>query len=154
MSSAKRGKAVGPVADGTATGYATGKMPVRHSGAAPKAAGGTPPVLDATKAHAELASNSMAQIERATSLAWGGRALASYELSAAQTNPMEAINRFGDGDAFRQEALEHGAMADDKNLVSKVGSELDDARAGAIVALQRVIMSPRIAPDWASNQAG
>jgi hypothetical protein len=129
----------GPVANGTATGYATGD-------AVFKAAASVEPeaerLLDIGKARDELSRLSFADIERTTALAWGARALACYEDQPDATLPIQ-LQRFCDGEAYRQEAFEHATMADsDGKLLAAIRLEVDAARATALVGLQMAYSFP------------
>lgn len=131
--------AAGPVANGTANGYKTGdrifkeQKPVKvDDDTNPRASSLR---SHADRAHEELAGKSMAQIEHATALTWGGRALASYELSLASEG--EKLRWYCDGEAFRQEALEHAAMAEDAGaLLINLEIQLQPARTAAWDSLQ------------------
>ncbi len=105
----------------------------------------TPPkpnLLDADKARKELAGTTMEQIERATALTWGGRALASYQLCLAERAAMAGFGKFCDGEAYRQEAFEHAAMAEDGGLLLRgIQAELDAARGKALLTLQATVAS-------------
>lgn len=97
-------------------------------------------VLDAEAALHELETTSLVQIEHSTALAWGGRSLASYRLASSATKPLDILHRFQDGEAFRQEALEHAAMADDDGgLLATVQAELDAARRVALKAIEQAV---------------
>ncbi|HLF16496.1 MAG TPA: hypothetical protein VI796_03580 [Candidatus Thermoplasmatota archaeon] len=124
------------MANGTATGYATGDPVFKTEPAKPAGEAAPAKVLDAAKALVELASTSLAQIERATALTWGGRALASYQLSGSQTSLVERMRRFHEGEAFRQEAFEHASMAEDHGvLLAGIQLELDAER----LAVQQIL---------------
>lgn len=102
-----------------------------------------PALLDADTARKELAETTMEAIERATARTWGGRALASYQLCLAEQAAMANVRRFCDGEAFRQEAFEHAAMAEDGGVLLRgIQVELDAARAKALAALQLAVDNP------------
>jgi hypothetical protein len=94
-------------------------------------------MLDVEKALKELTTTSMAQIERTTALTWGGRAVASFRL-CSQANDWETrFRHFCEGENYRQEALEHAAMAENwQNLLPGLDAEITEARAAAETAMQ------------------
>jgi hypothetical protein len=94
-------------------------------------------MLDVEKALKELGSTPMAQIEHATALTWGSRAVASFRLCAQSTDWEARFRRFCEGETYRQEALEHAAMSGDwRSLLPGLESEINDARAAAETAMQ------------------
>ncbi|MEA3137426.1 MAG: hypothetical protein QOC71_1707 [Thermoplasmata archaeon] len=124
----------GPVANGTATGYATGDTVFKAG--SPNVVPATQPLLDIDKARKELMWTSMEQIERATALTWGARAVASYELVMADSLSLQGVQRFAEGDSYRSEAFEHASMADETGQVLRgIRGEVDAARAMALAIL-------------------
>jgi hypothetical protein len=94
-------------------------------------------MLDVEKALKELRTTSMADIERATAITWGGRAVASFRLCSEAPDWEARFRHFCEGENYRQEALEHAAMSGDwKTLLPAVESEVDQARAAAETAMQ------------------
>lgn len=97
-------------------------------------------MLDMVKALKELQEKSLQDIEKSTALTWGGRALASYHLSRESATPAERLQRFCDGEGFRQEALEHASMCEDGGaLLHAIQHEIETGRWPAIEALRRVL---------------
>ncbi|MFO1535162.1 MAG: hypothetical protein ABR586_05810 [Thermoplasmatota archaeon] len=94
-------------------------------------------MLDVEKALKELRTTSMAEIERATALTWGGRAVASFRLCSESTDWESRFRHFCEGENYRQEALEHAAMGEDwKGLLPQIEAEVNEARAAAETAMQ------------------
>lgn len=94
-------------------------------------------LLDIQKAKDELEGKTMVEIERATALTWGGRAAASYQRSLEAGSLHDRFRCFYEGENYRQEALEHAAMAEDRGkLVAVVHDEIDALRKRAIVAIE------------------
>lgn len=98
---------------------------------------GTSTMLDIAKARKELASKSLLDIERATAETWGARAAASYALSLEERSMTARLRRFHEGENFRQEALEHGAMAEDMAFLGELQAEIADHRRAAHAALPK-----------------
>lgn len=93
-------------------------------------------VLDVDKGLAELRTKTLAEIERATALTWGGRAAASFELATQADGMAERFRHFYEGENYRQEALEHAAMAEDgAKLLIQIHDEVDGYRHRAAEAL-------------------
>ena len=88
-------------------------------------------MVELKPAREELLTSSMEDIERATAEAWGGRAVASYQLSREGRTLHERFRRFYEGETFRQEALEHASMVD-AGLVAEVQQAIDPERAAAL----------------------
>jgi len=94
-------------------------------------------LLDVEKGLAELRAKSLADIECATEITWGGRAAASYELATRADEIAQRFRHFCEGENYRQEALEHGAMAEDGGkLLIQVHEEVDVYRRRAMKALE------------------
>lgn len=103
-------------------------------------------MLDVEKALKELQATTMAEIERATALTWGGRAVASFRLCARASEWEDRFRHFCEGETYRQEALEHAAMAEDgARLLGSLESEIGEARAAAETAMQ--FAKPRSRPQ-------
>lgn len=93
-------------------------------------------VLDVEKGIAELKTKSMVDIERATAQTWGGRAAASYQLAMQSDGMAGRFRHFYEGENYRQEALEHASMAEDRGqLLMQVHDEIDAHRRKAMEAL-------------------
>lgn len=100
------------------------------------------PKLDIEKAMKELAEKSMMDIEQATALTWGGRAAASFRLSLEANTPSERLQRFYEGENYRQEAMEHASMLEDgAELLRAIHAEITLARTPALAALDRLVAS-------------
>ncbi len=98
-------------------------------------------ILDLEKAMKELREKSILDIERATALTWGGRALASYCLSRESATPLERLQRFYEGENYRQEAMEHASMADDGGaLMRGIHGEVESERQAALDGLKRALV--------------
>lgn len=94
-------------------------------------------VLDVERGLAELKTKSLAEIERATAVTWGGRAAASYRLAGEANSMAERFRHFYEAENYRQEALEHAAMAEDRGkLLMQVHDEVDDYRRRAAEVLK------------------
>lgn len=97
-------------------------------------------MLDLEKAMKELREKSILDIERATALTWGGRALASYHLSRESSTPLERLQRFYEGENYRQEAMEHASMAEDGGgLMRGIHDEVEVERKAALEGLKRTL---------------
>lgn len=95
------------------------------------------PVLNAEKALEELRTKKMDEIERLTAITWGGRALASYKLAQEQRDMGERFRHFYEGENYRQEALEHASMAEDRGeLLRQVHDEIETVRQQAFKGLK------------------
>lgn len=93
--------------------------------------------LDLEKARDELAGKSMVEIERATALTWGGRAVASFQCSLEAKSIHDRFKCFYEGENYRQEALEHAAMTEDRGkLVGEMHDEIEAVRRRAMAALE------------------
>lgn len=92
--------------------------------------------LNVTAATAELRSNSILEIERATALQWGARAVAAFQLAAQSDDP--SINRrwLLDGESYRQEAIEHAAQTEDFSFLKHLAKPLAEARREAIAIVE------------------
>jgi len=94
-------------------------------------------ILDVAKGLAELRAKSLAEIERATAMTWASRAAASYELASQSGGIAERFRQFYEGETYRQEALEHAAMAEDQGkLLIQIHDEVDSYRVRAAAALK------------------
>ncbi|HEX2065560.1 MAG TPA: hypothetical protein VHI93_01990 [Candidatus Thermoplasmatota archaeon] len=94
-------------------------------------------MLDIEKARTELRTSSMAKIERATALTWGARAVASFQMCAEATDWEARLRHFCEGEAYRQEALEHAATGEAwQSLLPALDAEIGMARAAAETAMQ------------------
>ncbi|MEA3189864.1 MAG: hypothetical protein QOD77_446 [Thermoplasmata archaeon] len=94
-------------------------------------------MLDIQKARDELAGKSMVEIERATALTWGSRAAASFQCSLEARSVHERFRCFYEGENYRQEALEHAAMTEDRGeLVGVMHDEIEAIRKRALAALE------------------
>jgi len=93
--------------------------------------------LDVEKARKELEGKSITDIEHATALTWGARAVASFQLCAQSGEWESRFRFFCDGENYRQEALEHAAMSDDwRGLLPLLESEINEARGAAETSMQ------------------
>lgn len=93
-------------------------------------------VLDVAKGLAELKTKSLAEIERATAITWGGRAAGSYQLAVDAKAMAERFRHFYEGETYRQEALEHASMAEDGGtLLTQVRDEVGGYRHRAMKSL-------------------
>ena len=102
------------------------------------------PMFDLAKARSELLAKSMVEIERATALAWGGRAAASYGLCLEERDSYASLQRFWEGENYRQEALEHAAMVEDDAFMDGIRHEIEEPRAKAKKTLMpRPLETPR-----------
>ena len=92
-------------------------------------------MLDVEKALKELQEKSMADIERATALTWGARAVASYRLAKESKSAIARFQHFYEAENYRQEALEHAAMAEDGgDLLRLLYDEIEQVRAEVLKA--------------------
>lgn len=89
------------------------------------------PLLDLDKARKELDSKDLLTIERETALTWGGRAAASYDLSAEEEDHAEQMRCFWEAETYRGEAVEHAAMTEDARFVERLTTEVESHRARA-----------------------
>lgn len=97
-------------------------------------------LIDIEKGLKELGEKTIRDIERATSITWGGRAAASYRLSREATAVPERLKRFYEGETYRGEALEHAAMTEDGGaLLRNVHDEVEAERAPALEALKKAL---------------
>ncbi len=97
-------------------------------------------LIDIEKGLAELKAKTMIDIEKATSITWGGRAAASYRLSREAASVTERLTRFYEGETFRGEAMEHAAMVEDGGtLLRGVHDEIDVERKPALDALNKAL---------------
>lgn len=93
-------------------------------------------LLDVAKGLSELKTKSLAEIERMTAMTWGGRAAASYQLVLEAGGMAERFRHFYEGENYRQEALEHASMVEDRgSLLVQVHDEVDAYRRRAAEAL-------------------
>ncbi|QQG40035.1 MAG: hypothetical protein HYS81_01330 [Candidatus Aenigmatarchaeota archaeon] len=94
-------------------------------------------ILDPAKALIELKEKTMNDIERATATTWGGRALASFKLVAEQASLMEKFRHFYEAENYRQEALEHASMTEDRGaLLVQIHDEIEEERQKALKLLK------------------
>ncbi len=94
-------------------------------------------MLDVEKGLAELKAKSLVEIEKATAMTWGGRAAASYLLAHRAAAKAERLRRFYEGENYRQEALEHAAMAEDGGrLLLQIHDEVEAHRRRALEGLK------------------
>jgi hypothetical protein len=94
-------------------------------------------MLDVDKALKELRTTTMAEIERTTAIAWGGRAVASFQLCSQASDWQERFRHFCEGENYRQEALEHAAMSENwQELLPRIDAEIHEARSAAETAMQ------------------
>ncbi len=105
--------------------------PVAATGATKRPRSQKQGMLDITKARDELRRTTLLDIERATALTWGGRAAASYTLVLEERDAGKRIQRFWEGEGYRQEALEHAAMTEDFDFLEELSDEVEAARARA-----------------------
>ncbi len=92
-------------------------------------------MLDLSKAREELKKTSLETIERNTATTWGGRAAASYSFCLEETDAARRMERYWEAENFRQEALEHGAMAEDMAFFQDLHAELEQHRRKARTAV-------------------
>lgn len=86
-------------------------------------------LIHASDAREELESQSMLEIERATAKTWGGRAAAAYQL-AREHEGTARLRWIADAENYRQEAIEHAAMAEDFEFFRQIIEDLKEARRG------------------------
>ena len=100
-------------------------------------------MLDVEKAREELKTKSMAEIERATAMTWGARAVASYRLASEAKGLGERFRHFYEGENYRQEALEHASMAEDRGkLFLGIHEEVEKDRRSALDVLGSIRSRP------------
>jgi hypothetical protein len=93
-------------------------------------------MLEVEKAIVELKAKSMEEIERETSVKWGSRAAASYDLVGQEGDPGARFKRFYEAENFRQEAFEHASMVeDDGKLLHAIRVEVAAHRSAALTRL-------------------
>lgn len=85
-------------------------------------------VLQVADARSELEQKSILEIEKETALTWGARAAAAYEL-ARQSSDQQRMRWVMDGENYRQESLEHGAMTGDLEFLQRLMDDLEAARS-------------------------
>ncbi len=96
-------------------------------------------MLDVEKALEELKAKSMAEIERATAMTWGARAVASYRLAAEAKGLAERFRHVYEGENYRQEAFEHASMTEDRGkLLLEIREEVDRDRRRALDAVASI----------------
>ena len=89
-------------------------------------------ILDIEKGLSELKTKSLVEIERATAITWGSRAVASFQLAMQASGLTQRFRHFNEGETYRQEALEHASMAEDAGkLLLQVHDEIDGYRRRA-----------------------
>jgi len=90
------------------------------------------PLLGAAmqKAAAELQTKTIEDVQRATAITWGGRALAAYALFE-QTGD---VRRLCDAEEFAHESMEHGSLAGDPAFSDAIGAHMHAAKARALMA--------------------
>lgn len=95
--------------------------------------------MDVNKALKELREKSLDDIERLTAETWGARALASYQLLEEEEETGARFQRFYEGENYRQEAFEHGAMVDDGGtLLGEIRDQVLARRNRALQSLRNV----------------
>ena len=82
------------------------------------------------KAMAELQQKSIEDIQRATAITWGGRALAAYVIFEQTGDP----HRLCDAEEFGHEAMEHAALDGDPVFSDAIGAHMRAAKARALAA--------------------
>lgn len=87
-------------------------------------------VLKMDEARQELQEKTMMDIERATAIKWGGRAVAAYSLAGESTGE-ERTDWLRDAENYRQESLEHAAMTEDMEFLAQVIRDIDGVRDGS-----------------------
>jgi len=87
-----------------------------------------PMMFDIDAATKELHDTTIEAIERATALTWGGRAAAAYRLAVDNTGA-ERQRWVMDAENYRQESLEHAAMAEDLDFLRQVQAAIQTERA-------------------------
>lgn len=82
------------------------------------------------KAMGELQQKSLDDIQRATAITWGGRALAAYAVFERTGD----LHRLCDAEEFGHEAMEHAALDGDPAFSNAIGAHMRAAKERVLAA--------------------